>query len=67
MKYSSTLYSKSCIDQGITSYKNLCDIKVQYDTEQTVCRLSNGKVNLELTAMEFSNYLIEIMNSRSSR
>lgn len=67
MQYSSMLYSKSCIKQGLIAYKDLCDIEVRYETGQTVCRLSNSRVNLEMTAREFSNYLIEIMNSRSCR
>ena len=64
--FAKAIYRRSWIEQAITDYKGICTIKLLEDERYYTCVISKSIAALPLTAHEFSNYIIELANSRSS-
>lgn len=63
--FSLDIYPKNYIEKAIVDYINICKIDLAYDGSTAKCTFYNSVTDLEITVKEFSNYLIEIINSRS--
>lgn len=63
-KYSLNIYPRSYIEKGILDYKNVCKIDLNCNENAIECTFYDSVADLDLTAKEFSNYLIELINSR---
>lgn len=59
-----TVYSEALIDRAILDYRSICLIKKKRQFGGTLCIFMRSVADLELTANEFSNYLIELANAR---
>lgn len=57
------LYNRSCIYSGINAYRLLAHIRVQENGNYWVCSFSDCVYDPDLTAHEFENYLINLMNA----
>lgn len=63
-KYIKSIYSEESINRAIVDYKDICDVSITGNEKYVECTFSNFKYEKNETVLEFSNYLIEIMNSR---
>ena len=58
------IYNSLAIQRAVKDYSQICNIQV-VETENSIrCIFTNSKYDLQETALEFSNYLLEILNSR---
>ena len=57
------VYSECVVQKGIEDYQKIFQISCRSDEGAYVCAISHSLADLELTAYEFMNYLIEIANS----
>lgn len=64
--FAKAVYRRPWIEQAITDYKDICTIELYEDERYFTCDISKSIAALPLTAREFSNYIIELANSRSS-
>lgn len=59
-----SIYSPLAIQRAVADYSQICEIEV-LETENVIrCIFTNSRFGLQQTALEFSNYLLEILNSR---
>ena len=65
-KYCLEIYPADILERAIEDYHDICDIDQEVRDGDMICRFSNGKTNAEIIMLEFSNYLIELLNSRGS-
>ena len=61
--YPGSIYRTDWIRRAIRDYADICQIELQAQPEGTVCVFLKSKVDLALTAREFSNYLFELANA----
>ena len=61
-----TIYPQSVILQAIQDYAEICRIKLRRTGGGVECVFLKSIAAPELTAMEFSNYLIELINAGGS-
>ena len=64
-KYCLEIYPEDIIERAIEDYHNICNISREIMDGDMICRFSNGNTNEKTIMLEFSNYLIELINSRS--
>ena len=60
------IYSPTIIQRAIQDYKDICQIRVEENTDHIVCEFVESVADIELTIYEFSNYLIELINAEVS-
>lgn len=65
VNYPASVYEKTVVEQAIADYRGICRIRLRSDGREYVCVFSRSRADLELTALEFTNYLIELSNSRN--
>ena len=63
-EYVRSLYPLKVIEQAAYDYEYICTIDIKVIGDVTRCTFSNSRVPLALTIHEFSNYLIELINTR---
>ena len=59
-----TVYSEALIDRAILDYRSICVIMKKRQRGGILSIFIKSLADLELTANEFSNYLIELSNAR---
>jgi len=64
-KYVLEIYPCNYIQKAILDYKNICKIDMVFNNNVVECTFYDSLVDLEITVKEFSNYLIELINSRN--
>lgn len=64
--YTSNLYPLWAIEDAKMDYSGICKIIIEEDTSGTTCTFCDSIAPLNLTAAEFSNYIIEMVNSRNN-
>ena len=64
VSYPHSVYGRDLIDQAIKDYQEVCSIKQHDNGMETSCVFSRSVTDLTITALEFSNYLIELANSQ---
>lgn len=57
------VYSEALIDRAILDYSSICTIVKKHQHSGILCIFIKSVADLELTANEFSNYLIELSNA----
>ena len=61
--FSASIYPEEKVIQAISEYKGICHIKLVRKNGGFECAFFESVADLELTAMEFANYLIELVNT----
>lgn len=64
MSFSKDFYSKSAIIRAINDYSKLAKITLSEESNYYICSFNNCVIASERVKHEFSNYLIEVMNSQ---
>lgn len=64
VSYPHSVYEKGLIDRAIRDYQEICTIRQHDNGMETACVFSRSVTDLTVTALEFSNYLIELANSQ---
>lgn len=64
--YSLDIYPEPVLRQAIKDYHDICHIEATIKDGSMVCCFSHGKIDETTIMHEFSNYLIELLNSRRS-
>ena len=62
LQFPKNVYSAESISVAINGYRDICKIEVTEDKDYIHCVLTNSVTDLEVTALEFCNYLIELSN-----
>lgn len=62
LQYPKSVYNAESVSFAIQGYRNICRIEVTEDKDHILCVLTNSVTDLEVTALEFCNYLIELSN-----
>ncbi len=62
--YTGNLYPLWAIDNAREDYSDICKIVIEEAPSGTSCTFYDSIAPLDLTAAEFSNYIIEMVNSR---
>ena len=63
MRYPANVYPLDVIQRAIADYRHICLISYKISKAETVCCFRNSVTDLTRTVQEFSNYLIELINS----
>ncbi len=64
-KFDADIYSKKAIEQSIIDFNELCRIETETNNNYIICRFFDCKYDIKTTIDEFSNYVIDLMNSRA--
>ena len=56
------IYNEEYIKIAVQAYRNLAKISYEAEADGWVCFFSAIRYDMELTKMEFENYLIALMN-----
>lgn len=64
--FPTSVYDRRLIDRAVQDYYGICTIELTGTADYTSCSFSRSVTDLEVTALEFSNYLIELANSQAS-
>ena len=65
ISFNKKVYRKDCVLRAIDDYAYIANISFSEHDGYYICNFSNTKYDLEVTKKEFTNYLIELQNSRS--
>ena len=55
-----SVYSEEILERAQHDYRGICQIEYTIDGNSFVCTLQNSITDLNLTANEFFNYLVEV-------
>jgi len=58
-----TIYPQDVIQQAVKDYAEICHIELRKTEGGVECVFLKSIADLELTAREFSNYLVELINA----
>lgn len=61
--FPATIYPQDVIQQAIKDYAEICHIELLQTDTGVECLFLESVADLELTAREFSNYLVELVNA----
>ena len=61
----SSIYPRELIVRAKEDYQQICCISIEDNAGGIICTFSESITDINLTAKEFSNYLIELANTRS--
>lgn len=64
VKLNSLIYDKNAILSGIRAYADLCYIELNRTNKYFICTFLDCKYDEDITAAEFENYVIDIMNCK---
>lgn len=59
----SAVYDERIITRAVNDYEQICKIKTTADHSGIRCVFEESIADLQLTAKEFANYLVELANS----
>lgn len=62
--YSKSIYAREAIESAILAYKHIATVELTETQTHYVCRFRKCVVSVQRVICEFSNYLIELMNTR---
>lgn len=65
--FPTTIYPQDVIQQAVKDYAEICRIELNTTDVGVECIFLESVADLELTAREFSNYLIELINAGGSK
>jgi hypothetical protein len=64
LRLNKEVYNLDDIRTGIKGYENLCSISVADDGKYWTCCFTECRYDALVTAREFENYIINVMNCR---
>ena len=62
VEFDLAIYSESAILRAIEDYREICNIAVSKKNDLLMCEFSDCQYEPTVTAQEFSNYVIDLMN-----
>ncbi len=65
INFTASIYDFADIKKAISDYHKICKIKTVESKRSICCTFYDSVADIEITAHEFSNYLIELSNTRS--
>lgn len=65
VEFDLVIYSESTILRAIEDYRELCNIAVFMKNGLLICEFSDCKYEMTTTIHEFSNYVIDLMNTNA--
>jgi len=65
LTFPASIYDQAVIKQAVMDYSGICRISITESRNGVSCMFSDSITDITLTAHEFSNYLIELSNTRS--
>ena len=65
-KYSNKVYSLSAIKKAINDYGNIARILLSEKEGYYTCEFYNCQIDSQRVMLEFDNYLVELMNTKSN-
>ena len=60
VQYDKSIYSETAIKKAIVDYSNLAEIELYNTPECFICSINHSDYPMEITAMEFSNYVLNL-------
>lgn len=66
LSFPKSIYKPELIKRAVADYREICRISTTETETETICRFFDSVADLQLTAQEFSNYLIELSNARGT-
>ena len=60
IRFDKSLYSEKAIRQAIADYTSLAEISMTSSPESCVCTIVRSDYPIETTALEFSNYVLNL-------
>lgn len=60
IRFDKTLYSEKAVKQAIADYASLAVIIMSNSPECSICTIVRSEYPLETTALEFSNYVLNL-------
>lgn len=62
IEFDLNLYDQKCIKKAIEDFSDIAEIIPEKCDNKIICRVLTSKSDINLTACEFSNYIIDLMN-----
>lgn len=62
IEFDLNLYAQKCIKKAIDDFYDIAEIISEKCDNKIICRMLASKADINLTACEFSNYIIDLMN-----
>lgn len=62
IEFDLNLYDQKCIKKAIEDFSDIAEIIPEKCDNKIICRVLTSKADINLTACEFSNYIIDLMN-----
>ena len=62
--FPTSIYSEGMVRRAAYDYQDICDCEISVLPDGINCRFHDSVTELELTVLEFSNYLVELSNAR---
>ena len=62
IEFDLNLYDQKCIKKAIDDFYDIAEIISEKCDNKIICRMLASKADINLTACEFSNYIIDLMN-----
>lgn len=66
LTYPKSVYNMAQVERAAQDYQGICRVAVTEDSADIICTFSRSIAGLERTALEFSNYLIELANAENT-
>ena len=64
-KFDADIYPQKAIEQSILDFNELCRVETEISDNYIICRFFDCKYDVKTTIDEFSNYIIDLINSKS--
>lgn len=60
IEFDKSIYAEKAVKKAIEDYASIAEIKLTYKSESCVCSIFWSKYPIEKTALEFSNYVLNL-------
>ena len=60
LEFDGALYPVSAVRSAISDYASIAQIAIEETEQGCICRIEASAAPLELTALEFANYVLEL-------
>lgn len=62
IKFDLNIYDQKCLEKAIEDFSQIAEIVPEKNGDTIICKLLKSKTDIDITACEFSNYIIDLMN-----
>ena len=60
IQFDKSIYMEAAVRQAINDYASIAEIKMTSTSECCICSINRSDYPIELTALEFSNYVLNL-------